>query len=147
VLCADPLVAIPASINGLLRPYQRAGVEFLYAQFSRDSGSILGDDMGLGKTVQCIALMAAVGKKWLVIAPLTVLSQWSSELQKFCGLRSATLHGNRNEKRAALAAVTGKVEALCVCVFVCVCVYVCVCVGCCFSFPRADGLTNTVPAL
>ena len=42
-------------LNGLLRPYQRQGVRFLFEKcfcLERPGGAILADDMGLGKTVQ-----------------------------------------------------------------------------------------------
>ncbi|GAA5965708.1 hypothetical protein JCM3765_003226 [Sporobolomyces pararoseus] len=55
---------IPAPINKFLRPYQREGVEFLWGQYRKNIGGILGDDMGLGKTIQVIAFLSAVmGKK------------------------------------------------------------------------------------
>lgn len=43
---------VPYTINRYLRNYQREGVRFIYKNYIRSSGCILGDDMGLGKTVQ-----------------------------------------------------------------------------------------------
>lgn len=43
---------VPSTINRYLRDYQREGVRFIYNNYIRSSGCILGDDMGLGKTVQ-----------------------------------------------------------------------------------------------
>lgn len=43
---------VPYTINRYLRNYQREGVRFIYNNYIRSSGCILGDDMGLGKTVQ-----------------------------------------------------------------------------------------------
>lgn len=43
---------VPYTINRYLRDYQREGVRFIYNNYIRSSGCILGDDMGLGKTVQ-----------------------------------------------------------------------------------------------
>lgn len=43
---------VPYTINRYLRDYQREGVRFIYKNYIRSSGCILGDDMGLGKTVQ-----------------------------------------------------------------------------------------------
>ncbi|GEM11524.1 RAD26-like SNF2 family DNA-dependent ATPase [Rhodotorula toruloides] len=54
---------VPAPINKFLRPYQREGAEFLYRQFRKGIGGILGDDMGLGKTIQVIAFLSAVMNK------------------------------------------------------------------------------------
>ncbi|KAG1700925.1 DNA excision repair protein ERCC-6-like 2 [Nymphon striatum] len=51
---------IPAVINQYLRDYQRDGVKFLYNNYIKEQGALLGDDMGLGKTIQVIALLAAL---------------------------------------------------------------------------------------
>ncbi|GAA6005259.1 uncharacterized protein JCM10292_005359 [Rhodotorula paludigena] len=57
---------IPAPVNRFLRPYQREGAEFLFAQYRKGMGGVLGDDMGLGKTIQVIAFLSAVmGKQGL----------------------------------------------------------------------------------
>ncbi|GAA5839010.1 hypothetical protein JCM11251_007852 [Rhodosporidiobolus azoricus] len=62
----DDLAQIPAPINKFLRPYQREGAEFLYGQYKKGMGGILGDDMGLGKTIQVIAFLSAImGKQGL----------------------------------------------------------------------------------
>lgn len=45
-------VKVPYTINRYLRDYQREGIKFLYNNYIRSRGCILGDDMGLGKTVQ-----------------------------------------------------------------------------------------------
>lgn len=75
-----PGVEIPEAINRFLRPYQRKGVEFMYRQYRKGKGGILGDDMGafwcslsrrergtdgwaalgLGKTIQVIAFLSAI---------------------------------------------------------------------------------------
>ena len=49
--------AQPAGLRGQLRPYQRAGVEWLRFLSGLGLGACLADDMGLGKTVQVIALL------------------------------------------------------------------------------------------
>ena len=69
---------------GELRPYQRAGYDWLW--FLRESGlhGILADEMGLGKTHQAIALLAAahangaVGPS-LVVCPTSVLDHWEAK--------------------------------------------------------------------
>lgn len=43
---------VPYTINRYLRDYQREGIRFIYNNYIRSRGCILGDDMGLGKTVQ-----------------------------------------------------------------------------------------------
>ncbi|GAA5964461.1 hypothetical protein JCM21900_002382 [Sporobolomyces salmonicolor] len=62
----NDLAEIPSPINKFLRQYQREGVEFLYGQYKKGMGGILGDDMGLGKTIQAVAFLSTVmGKKGL----------------------------------------------------------------------------------
>lgn len=53
-------LAVPATINVFLRPYQRQGVRFLLRQYAQGIGGLLSDDMGLGKTIQAIGFCAAV---------------------------------------------------------------------------------------
>lgn len=45
-------IKVPAAINTYLRDYQRDGVQFLYRQYEKNLGGLLGDDMGL---VRCIS--------------------------------------------------------------------------------------------
>ncbi|MDO8542101.1 MAG: DEAD/DEAH box helicase [Opitutaceae bacterium] len=50
---------LPANLAGLLRPYQRIGVAWLWHLYRHELGGILADEMGLGKTIQALALLAA----------------------------------------------------------------------------------------
>ena len=52
-LHADP----GRSLQGTLRPYQRAGVQWLYLLAQLRLGACLADDMGLGKTIQVLSLL------------------------------------------------------------------------------------------
>lgn len=45
-------VQIPYTINRYLRDYQREGAKFIFDNYVKSRGCILGDDMGLGKTIQ-----------------------------------------------------------------------------------------------
>ncbi len=49
-------------------------------------GGILADDMGLGKTIQVISLIMSddsrAGKPSLIVAPLSVMSNWSAQAEK-----------------------------------------------------------------
>lgn len=61
----------PPSLSAgcMLRPYQSAGVRFLFSLFCNGINGILADEMGLGKTVQALALFAAVAhrdRRWCV---------------------------------------------------------------------------------
>eukprot|EP00058_Branchiostoma_floridae_P015028 XP_002600516.1 hypothetical protein BRAFLDRAFT_205490 [Branchiostoma floridae] len=112
-----PSAQIPATINRYLRDYQREGVQFLYRQFERGMGAILGDDMGLGKTVQVISFLSAVlgrtgtrediinfKKKqippdkdqhvFLIVSPASVLYNWLDELETWGHFRVGKYHGD-----------------------------------------------------
>ncbi len=96
----------PATLTAALRPYQRAGLGWLY--FLRDTGlgGCLADDMGLGKTVQTLALLEGlraqgVDRPSLVVAPRSLLFNWAAEAKRFAPqLRVIEHHGSeraRNE--------------------------------------------------
>lgn len=66
-------------VNGrTLRPYQRAGVEFVLGHSLR---AVIGDDMGTGKTAQAaVAVRAAGCKRVAVICPKNAVSVWRREV-------------------------------------------------------------------
>ena len=72
-------------VEGLLmplRPFQRAGVEYLI----NHRKSFLADEMGLGKTVQSIAAVHHLGAKpCLISCPASLQINWVRELQKWLG--------------------------------------------------------------
>jgi SNF2 family DNA or RNA helicase len=55
-----PLVLVPESLNGELRPYQQLGMSWLWFLRQYGFGACLADDMGLGKTVQLISYLLMV---------------------------------------------------------------------------------------
>lgn len=68
--------------------------------FQQGVPMILGDQMGLGKTIQSIGFLAylhhTLHKKGphLIVVPLSVLSNWISEIEKFCpSFRAVRFHG------------------------------------------------------
>jgi superfamily II DNA or RNA helicase len=86
-----PPAPLPDHLARVLRPYQRAGVDWLV--FARDTGlgCVLADDMGLGKTLEA---MCAMRGRSLVVSPTSVLFNWIDELRRFRPeLRVATYHG------------------------------------------------------
>jgi superfamily II DNA or RNA helicase len=88
-----PAAALPTDLVATLRPYQRAGIDWL--AFLRDSelGAVLADDMGLGKTLQAIATLRG---RALVVCPKSVVHNWADEIAKFRpSLRVARYHGAR----------------------------------------------------
>ena len=51
---------LPQGFTGELRPYQKAGVDWLYFLHDFNFGGCLADDMGLGKTVQTLVFLQAL---------------------------------------------------------------------------------------
>jgi SWI/SNF-related matrix-associated actin-dependent regulator of chromatin subfamily A protein 2/4 len=76
-------------VGGTLKPYQLQGLEWLVSLYNNNLNGILADEMGLGKTIQTIALIVYLieSKKVpgpsLIIVPLSTLSNWSSEFQRW----------------------------------------------------------------
>jgi superfamily II DNA or RNA helicase len=92
--------SVPKGLQADLRPYQRAGLNWL--QFLREYGlgGLLADDMGLGKTLQTLAHVCLekeqgrLTKPALVIAPTSLVHNWIAEAARFApDLRSLQLHG------------------------------------------------------
>ena len=76
-------VEIPG-FEGTLRDYQSRGVDWISFLTDNGFGALLADDMGLGKTIQTIAwILRSKGGRVLVVAPLTLLSNWRHEFAKF----------------------------------------------------------------
>jgi helicase SWR1 len=91
--------------RGQLRPYQRAGVQWLIALHEKGLNGMLADEMGLGKTIQTITLLAwlAVAKQdWgphLVVVPTSVVMNWDIEFKKFApGLKVLCYFGSPQER-------------------------------------------------
>lgn len=74
--------------EGTLRPYQKAGYNWLRFLHEYQFGGCLADDMGLGKTVQTLALLAhqkeyAEGSTSLLVMPTSLIYNWELEARKF----------------------------------------------------------------
>ena len=78
-----------------LRPYQQAGVQWLYLLTRLGLGACLADDMGLGKTIQVLALLLTLerSRPSLLVAPASLLANWAAEAERFTpGLRLLIAH-------------------------------------------------------
>ena len=85
-------------LTEVLRPYQTDGFRWLSRLSAYGAGAILADDMGLGKTLQTIAVLEqrAEHGPQLVVAPASVVFNWSRELQKFAPqIRIKNYQGSR----------------------------------------------------
>lgn len=86
---------LPDGVLATLRPYQRAGLDWLSWLADNRVGGILADDMGLGKTLQVLTwIQADHGGPTLVVCPVTLVDTWARQAAQFTpGLRVATFHG------------------------------------------------------
>uniref|UniRef100_A0A8D0HMF5 Chromodomain-helicase-DNA-binding protein 1-like n=1 Tax=Sphenodon punctatus TaxID=8508 RepID=A0A8D0HMF5_SPHPU len=90
-----------------LRSYQMEGVNWMARCYKTQHGCILGDEMGLGKTCQAISwLVYLTGKiqkaPFLILCPLSVLSNWKEELERFAPGLSFVAYVGDKEERATL---------------------------------------------
>jgi non-specific serine/threonine protein kinase len=88
------------ALRGTLRPYQQAGLQWLYLLTNLGIGGCLADDMGLGKTIQVLALLLALRRQSdgnrqpsLLVAPASLLANWASEMERFApSLKAIVAH-------------------------------------------------------
>ncbi len=79
---------LPRHFNGILRPYQQAGYDWLRFLNDYNFGGCLADDMGLGKTVQTLALLQSqkelgITTPSLLVIPVSLMYNWVAEAHKF----------------------------------------------------------------
>nr|XP_015812879.2 chromodomain-helicase-DNA-binding protein 8 isoform X1 [Nothobranchius furzeri] len=86
--------------NGnILREYQLEGVNWLLFNWYNRQNCILADEMGLGKTIQSITLLsevyaAGVQGPFLVIAPLSTITNWEREFSTWTDMNAIVYHGS-----------------------------------------------------
>ncbi|KAF6176679.1 hypothetical protein GIB67_034541 [Kingdonia uniflora] len=100
------LVAQPACIQGKMRDYQLAGLNWLIRLYENGINGILADEMGLGKTLQTISLLGylhecrGINGPHMVVAPKSTLGNWMKEIKRFCPvLRAVKFLGSPDERK------------------------------------------------
>ncbi|HLF33655.1 MAG TPA: DEAD/DEAH box helicase [Cyclobacteriaceae bacterium] len=99
---------VPEKFIGSLRPYQKAGYNWLHFLNKYHFGGCLADDMGLGKTIQTLALLQSVKESGqsnasLLIMPTSLVYNWEIEASRFTpGLKVLVYTGTNREKDIAM---------------------------------------------
>ncbi len=102
---AEP-VQLPASLDQVLRPYQKDGVNWLRFLERIGFHGILADDMGLGKTLQALAWIQLQRLRSdlttipnLIVCPSSLTENWAAEAAKFTpGLSTLVFTGTQRHK-------------------------------------------------
>ncbi len=101
-----PDINPPDHLDPVLRPYQRAGFQWLSYLNDVTWGGILADDMGLGKTIQALTMLehyklTTGSLKAIVICPTTLIYNWKNEVEKFTPSLSWHIHHGSVRSRNA----------------------------------------------
>ena len=111
------------SLKATLRPYQQAGLRWLYLLARLGLGACLADDMGLGKTIQTLALLLVLKQERaricgarssnLLVAPASLLANWTAEAKRFApDLRVLIAHPSELSKDELRSLDSGAFEAV-----------------------------------
>ncbi|KAF2074803.1 hypothetical protein CYY_003906 [Polysphondylium violaceum] len=104
-LLDEPIEQPEIMTGGKLKEYQLTGLEWLVSLYNRNLNGILADEMGLGKTVQSIAFISYLYEKlnvrepFLVVAPLSTISNWSSEFARWSPKLPTIIYKGKPDER------------------------------------------------
>jgi ATP-dependent DNA helicase len=90
--------------GGKMREYQLEGLEWMKSLWMNGLCGILADEMGLGKTVQAISLIAFfkennISGPFLIAAPLSTVSNWVDEFQRWTPeINTILYHGSKDDR-------------------------------------------------
>ncbi|KAH8826323.1 P-loop containing nucleoside triphosphate hydrolase protein [Flagelloscypha sp. PMI_526] len=100
----------PPFIDGLMRPYQVAGLNWMIGLHHNGLNGILADEMGLGKTLQTISFLAYlkhvkdIPGPHLIVVPKSTLQNWAREVARWApDFKAVLLTGNKEERAEIIA--------------------------------------------
>ena len=104
---------VPASLEPILRYYQKTGFKWLKVLDNYRFGGILADDMGLGKTIQMLSVLLDYientkenRRASLVICPSSLSLNWQNEAQKFASnMKTLVIKGSLEERKKQIAKI------------------------------------------
>ncbi|KZT65643.1 hypothetical protein DAEQUDRAFT_768699, partial [Daedalea quercina L-15889] len=102
----QPFEQSPLITGATLKDYQLEGVAWMAALHQSGLSGILADEMGLGKTLQTIAFHAFLRERsvlpFLVLCPLSVLTNWVDEFKKFAPEIPVVMYHGTPDERAEI---------------------------------------------
>lgn len=109
----DKVESVELNTNELIvtpRAYQYFGAQYIISQ----EKTLIGDEMGLGKTIEALVAMNHLhqeygSKHFLVIAPLSVLTNWKRETEKWTSFKTYKFHGKDRMENLSLWLESGGV--------------------------------------
>ena len=100
---------VPASLQSIMRSYQKSGFTWLKTLHTNGFGGILADDMGLGKTLQVISFLlselseeSTESRRALIVCPASLVYNWQSEIERFAPTLSTVLVAGEAAGRKSL---------------------------------------------
>ncbi|SNX82573.1 probable SNF2 - component of SWI/SNF global transcription activator complex [Melanopsichium pennsylvanicum] len=106
----------PAILSGgTLKEYQIKGLQWMISLYNNRLNGILADEMGLGKTIQTISLITYLMEfkkqngPFLVIVPLSTLTNWVNEFNKWAPTVSTLVYKGTPNVRKQL---TGRLRSM-----------------------------------
>ncbi|HKM03306.1 MAG TPA: DEAD/DEAH box helicase [Lachnospiraceae bacterium] len=99
---------VPASLEQVVREYQKRGFLWIKTIQYNGFGGILADDMGLGKTLQVISFLLSEhleakstdNRRSLIVCPASLVYNWKSEIDRFANkLPCVMIVGSAEERR------------------------------------------------
>lgn len=110
--------SVPASLSGILRPYQADGFRWIRMLKRCGFGGILADDMGLGKTLQILSFLLAEKQdgrtgddlRTLVVCPASLVYNWQRELETYTGELSCVVIAGNQATRQQLIEESGDID-------------------------------------
>ena len=111
------LLAPPAGLRAVLRPYQVRGYSWLAFLEETGLGACLADDMGLGKTLQTLALVQQRREEGetrpaLLVCPTSVLGNWEREAARFTPELPVVIHHGVSRGKSSEFAKTASKQAI-----------------------------------